>query len=308
MKTSAEPWVYRNGQWIPQSQASIAINDFGFLQGATITDLVRTIQGKAYLAKDHILRFLETGNETGILPMGTISPEALFEVIENLISRNLPIAPVASELAIVMIATPGIAEHYLQNSGSPQQSGPTLLVHSFPINRARYAHWFEAGARLSLVRPRQVPEDCYSPHWKVRSRLQWWLADQEARAKSPGSIPLLQNPKGEVLETALAHMVAVKKATIFCPPAESVLKGVSLNKLRSIAEIHGIPFQEKPLTPEDLWEADEVLLTGTMFCLAGVSQLENRAIPWPGPILKGLQDFWWSEIGQNLSNWFIKKP
>lgn len=307
MNTVAQPWVYRNGDWIPQSQAFIALNDFGFLQGATVTDLVRTIQGKAYLAMDHIIRFLETGEETGILPRGTISADGLFEVIENLISRNLPLAPSASELAVVMIATPGLAEHYLQNP-SPQHTGPTLLVHSFPINRARYAPWFEAGARLTLVKSCQVPEDCYSPHWKVRSRLQWWLADQEARAKSPGSIALLRNQKGEVLETALAHILVVKNATLFSPPAGSILKGVTLNKVKSLAQTLGIPFQERSLTPEDLWEADEVLLTGTMVCLAGVSQLETRSIPWPGPMGKRLQDFWWNEIGHNLSNWFIKKP
>ena len=36
-----EPWVFQNQKWIPSSQAHLALNDAGFIQGATITDTIR---------------------------------------------------------------------------------------------------------------------------------------------------------------------------------------------------------------------------------------------------------------------------
>ncbi len=305
--------VFRSGEWIAQSQASIALNDLGFVQGATITDLVRTFQGTPYLALEHARRFLGTGKQSGILPesqlsWGPLDETALVAIIETIVARNLPLVPAGTELAIVLLATPGIAEHYLPRGSSLAFSGPTVIVHCFPIQKERYASWFQQGAALRLVDARQVPVDCYPSRWKTRSRLQWWLADRQARQKEPGALALLQNQKGEILETALAHLILVSQGTLWSPPSKEVLQGISLTKLKSLAEQAGLNWQERAILPKDLFEADEVLLTGTMFCLAGVSRFEGRERRWPGPTLTRLQELWWSEIGQNLSHWFVKNP
>lgn len=300
-----EPAVFRNGSWIPQSQAGIALNDLGFVQGVTVTDLVRTIGGKPYLSREHASRFCETLDQLGIPRHTQASVETLTKWIEEIVAKNLPLYPAGTELAVVLLGTPGPLDHYLP-SGSA--SGPTLILHTFPISRPRYAGWFEKGAALRLARTVQVPPECFSPNLKVRSRLHWWLAEKEVRNQDPGALALLCNQKGEILETALAHVVAVIQGELVAPPAEAVLTGVSLQALAKIAAAEGLAFQRRSLFSRDLRQASEILLTGTMFCLAGVSHFEGETVPWPGPILERLQKRWWREIGQNLSSWFLSSP
>jgi hypothetical protein len=42
------------------------------------------------------------------------------------------------------------------------------------------------------------------------------------------------------------------------------------------------------------------MLTGTSFCLAGVSQINGAAIPWPGKVFKRLLEAWSKRAGLDI--------
>ena len=46
-----------NGQFLPQSRGTLALNDAGFVFGATVTDLCRTFAHRPYRLADHLARF-----------------------------------------------------------------------------------------------------------------------------------------------------------------------------------------------------------------------------------------------------------
>lgn len=299
-----DPWVYQNGNWIPQSQARIQLNDAGFVQGATITDLIRTFGGKPFLAAEHIGRFHLGCLRSGIsLPKGT-TPQSLSLIIEEILKKNQPLYGPNEEQAIVLLATPGPVGFYLGEPGGFGDGEPTLVVHTFPVPRKRYSGWFEDGAKLRLVETRQVPGVCVPEGLKTRSRMHWWLAERQARAQEPGSLALMQHIDGQVTETAPANVLFIKGGICKSPPMAHILPGVTLGRVRRMIHQLGLEYIEEPIYPPEASEAEEILLTGTMFGVVGVSSLDGRRLAWPGPVYQKLLGLWKVEVGTNLSQWF----
>ena len=105
-----EPWAFLNGQFVPLSQAKLPLYDAGLVQGATVTDFVRTFRQELYLLDEHLQRFRTSCQLTEI---------ALFPPIENLgrigaelIVRNRHLLPANQEMALILIATPGPIAFY----------------------------------------------------------------------------------------------------------------------------------------------------------------------------------------------------
>src|SRR5262249_50663975 len=152
--------------------------------------------------------------------------------------------------------------------------GPlTFGMHTFPLPFERYFEWTQNGAMLRIPSVRQLPAACVPPTIKHRSRLHWWRADHEVVAAMSTAKALLLDDHGHVTETALANFLIVRKGHVLTPPRTQVLPGVSLKVVAELCAEEGIPFQERPLTPELCASADEAMVCGTAFCLAGVRQL-----------------------------------
>ncbi len=304
-ESHAEPFVYHHPHWIPVKQAHISLHDAGFVQGSTITDMIRTFQGKPFLMEEHIDRFIMNCFRAEIPPPTGITPQTLGEIVLEAIERNRPVWGPKSELAVVLLATPGPVGFYLGEPGGFGDGNPTLIVHTFPVPKARYASWFESGARLRLVATRQVPMESVPVGLKTRSRLHWWLAEREAKALEPGSLALIQNIQGQITETAAANVLLVKENTCKSPPRSSILPGITHAHIHLMLLQMGINWVEGPVYPDEVACADEVMLTGTLFGVAGVSSFEGKKLPWPGPLYKKLLKMWENEVGVNLSNWFL---
>src|SRR5262249_46795928 len=142
-----------------------------------------------------------------------------------------------------------------------------------------------------------VPAACVDPRVKQRSRLSWWIAEQEARRADAGASALLLDADGFVTETAAANLLLVRGGAVFSPPCDSILNGISLQVVEEMCRDLGIPFVENRLTVDDCRAADEAMLTGTSFCLAGVrgivvarsgDRATTTSLPGPGPLRRRL--------------------
>jgi branched-chain amino acid aminotransferase len=103
-----------------------------------------------------------------------------------------------------------------------------------------------------------------------------------------------------VTETAAANFLIVREGIIVSPPRKCILNGVSLAVVGEICERLGVPLEFRPIPLDECYTADEALLTCTTFCIAGVRQINDRALPWPGPILRRLVDAWSAEVGMPI--------
>ena len=134
----------------------------------------------------------------------------------------------------------------------------------------------------------------------MRSRMHWWIAEQQAHDIDPLASALLVDAAGHVTETASANFLIVKNGTILTPLRDSVLNGVSLQVVQELCGELNIPFVERPLTVAECQSADEAMLTCTSYCVAGVRRLNGVELPWPGPVWRRLLAAWSERVGVDI--------
>jgi branched-subunit amino acid aminotransferase/4-amino-4-deoxychorismate lyase len=130
--------------------------------------------------------------------------------------------------------------------------------------------------------------------------MHWWLAEREARAIDPRAIALLQSSRGLATETAAANFLIVRGGTVVSPPRDSVLRGVSLAVTQELCGRLEIPFEEQSISVAECKRADEGLLTGTAFCIAGVRSIDGVELNWPGPVFERLLAGWNDQVGLDI--------
>ncbi len=306
MTTQPTPLAYLNGRFLPQSDAHLALHDAGFVWGATVTDLCRTFAQRPFRLADHLRRFRRSCDLARV-PM-TASDDELTAVAERIVAHNAVLLPPDGDLAVVFFATPGPVGYYLGEPGGPGDAPPTLGAHTFPLPFARYHRLIRDGAILAVPAVRHVPAACVDPRIKQRSRLHYWIAEQEARRLEPGASALLLDADGFVTETAGANFLIVRDGAVVSPPRDAILNGVSLQVVEELCDELGIPFAEARLTVEDCRAADEAMLAGTSYCLAGVRRIAGADLPGPGPNRRRLLDAWNRRVGVDIERQILSNP
>lgn len=288
------PLAYLNGRFVPFAELTLPVWDGGFVFGATVTDLVRTFRGRPFRLDEHISRFRQSCQLCRI-PLAVSGEEIRIGALK-LVEHNAALLPASDELALVMFATPGSIGYYGGQPGGPGDGPPTLGMHTFPLPFTRYRKMFTDGATLVVPPTRHVPAGSVDPRAKMRSRMHWWIAEQEAKAIDPAAAALLLDATGRVTETAAASFLIVRGGAVITPPRSSVLDGISLRVVEELCRELAVPFVERLLTLDECQSADEALLAGTAFCLAGVRRLDGVTLPWPGPVWGRLLAAWSARV------------
>ena len=294
----ATPLAFLNGRFLPQTDAHLTLHDAGFVWGATVTDLCRTFAHRPFRLADHLRRF-RSSCELARVSM-TASDDELTAIAERLVTHNTALLAPDGDLAIVFFATPGPVGYYLGEPGGPGDAPPTLGAHTFPLPFARYHRLVRDGAVLVTPAVRHVPAACVDPRIKQRSRLHWWIAEQEARRIEPGASALLLDADGFVTETAGANFLIVRGGAVLSPPRDSILNGVSLQVAEELCGDLGIPFAETRLTVADCRTTDEAMLVGTSYCLAGVRRVAGADLSGAGTVRRRLLDAWGRNVGVDI--------
>jgi branched-subunit amino acid aminotransferase/4-amino-4-deoxychorismate lyase len=271
-----------NGEFLPSGGTGLPLHDAGFVFGATVTDLVRTFGRRLFRFDAHLRRFRDN---CAACHIDLLRDDAgITAAAEELVARNARALPPGGDLGLILFATPGPIGFYVGEPDRVTGSDPTFGMSTFALPFSRYRPLHSRGARLVI--PEQRHAFGIPPTIKQRSRMGWWLAQQQARVIDPLADPLLLDAHGFVTETPSANLIAVIDGVACTPPAGTVLPGVTLSIVREM-----IPdLCERPITPDDCSAADELVLTCTTWCAAGVSRLNGRAVPWPGPLYERVID------------------
>ncbi|NDC64260.1 MAG: hypothetical protein EBZ59_09830 [Planctomycetia bacterium] len=293
-----------NGRFLERQALCLPVGDAGFVMGATVTEQLRTFGGRLFLPTEHRERLRGSLEAVGIEP--PLPLDDVFRAAAGLAARNHAVAfppgrptTASGDLGLVIFATPG--NHPAQHRGD--HGSPLVAIHSFPLAFATWARAYREGAALRSVSVRQVPEDCWPIHAKVRSRLHYFLADREAGAAEPGARAVLCHADGRVSETSTANIAIVHDGVVSTPPPSDALAGVSLRHLRGLAEAAGLPWRERSLATADLAAADEILLTSTPSCVLPATRLDGRPVGdgRPGPVHALLLAAWSRGVGLDIA-------
>lgn len=297
-----DPLIYLNGQFVPTTEATLSPFDGGLVAGVTVTDFCRTYNRRLFRHRHHVERF-QRDCAACFIPLQSQADD-LVAIGQQLIEHNAALLDSTDELALVTFATPGPLSFYSGVSGA--NGPPTLVMHTVPLPASRYQKFHDEGVSLAIAGHHAVhPDDLAPPRHKHRSRLHWWRADQLLHAHGnwhPGTLAvLLDGPGGCITETAIGNLLVVHDNEVRTPPVGWTLDSVSLAVVREICTTLQIPFSEQRLIPNDCSTADEMILTGSGFGVAGVRRFNGTEFDWPGPLTTRLIREWQQRVHHETS-------
>jgi branched-subunit amino acid aminotransferase/4-amino-4-deoxychorismate lyase len=295
-----EPLVYLNGRMVAASGACLAIYDAGIVLGATVTEMTRTFRHRPWSLDQHLDRLFRSLRYTR-MNIG-MTKEELAAVSEEVVAHNAGLIDPADELGLIQFVTAGEYPTYAGMAGRPARTTPTVCAHTFPMPFELWARKMQTGAHLVTPSIRHVPPQCYDPKMKYRSRMHYYLADQEARLVDPDAAALLLDLHGNVTETSGANFLMVERGTVVSPTTVNTLPGVSRATVIELCGKLGIPFVERDIQVYGVMNADEAFLTSTPYCLMPVTRINGAAIGdgRPGPMAKRLLAAWSEEVGLDI--------
>lgn len=298
---SDEPIAFLNGEFIPQSEARLPVHDAGIVLGATVTEMIRTFAGEPFRLAEHIARLFRSMRYARFAP--DLTPEGMREAADEVIRCNLALLPDGKELGIVLFVTAGEFPIYAGSAGGDGGMTPTVCIHTFPLPLHLWAKGLNEGLHAVTPSNRHVPPQCIDPKMKYRSRLHYWLAEQEAKDVDPHAATLLLDLDGNVTEFSGGNILIVKDGAIISPPTRNILPGISRDMVIELAEEKGVPFVERDFQVYDVCNADEAMETTTPICLLPVTRINNIPIAdgRPGPMFRALLEAWSEKAGLDIA-------
>ena len=297
---SNEPIVFLGGRMIPASQAHIKIYDLAVVLGATITDLVRTFGHRPFRLDDHVARFYRSSKYARIQPLCT--PQETSDAILELIEHNASLIGAEHDLAVVMFLSPGENMGYAGAAAPAGGMTPTFCIHSFPLRFQDWREIVENGVHVVTPSIRHVPPQCLDPKIKNRSRLHFWIAQEESHLVDPEAIPLLLDVDGNITETSGSNFIMVSDGTVRSPSPRNILRGISLVTAMELCEQLDIDFSPGDFQVYDVMNADEAMLPTTPYCLGPVTRINGTQIGdgRPGPVHARLMAAWSELVGMDI--------
>ncbi len=292
--------MFLNDRFVPASEAAISIYDLGIVLGATLTEMTRTFAGKPFRLEDHVERLYRSLHYSGIKV--DLTPDEMIAKTLELIAANSALLNDGEDLGIVHFVTPGENPIYAGSAAGSVRLTPTICIHSFPLPFSAWSHLITEGAHVVTPSIRHIPPQCIDPKMKNRSRLHWFLAEQQSQSVDPKAISLLLDLEGNITECAGSNFLIVRDQTIYSPTSRNILGGVSMMTVRELAEQLGWNWVEKDLQVYDVANADEAWLTTTPYCAAPCTHINNTPIGTgkPGPMYSQLMTAWSERVGIDI--------
>lgn len=103
---------------------------------------------------------------------------------------------------------------------------------------------------------------------------------------------IMLDPNGYVAECTGANLMIVRGGRLITPPLDAILDGITRNSLMAMAGDLGFEVEERHISRDQLYVADEAFVCGTAAEVLAITQIDSRPIGTggPGPITARLQD------------------
>jgi D-alanine transaminase/branched-chain amino acid aminotransferase len=246
---------YLNNRFLNFDEAVLHISDLGLQRGYGIFDYFLEMEGRIPFLEDYLDRFYKSA---ALLNMDVpLDIDLLKEKIYYLLQQNK-----MGTSGIKLLLTGGYSEDLYSPSGKPNFMILNLPVFHQPGD-------FGQGIKLILLDyQRHIPEvktTFYLPSIALFPKL-----------KETGATEVLYHHNGLVSEATRANIFLIKN-DILITPSPGVLKGITRKHVLGVAK-DLMALEEREVALEELWEADEIFITGTSKHVASVIEIGGRVI------------------------------
>jgi branched-chain amino acid aminotransferase len=89
---------------------------------------------------------------------------------------------------------------------------------------------------------------------------------------------VILDPNGFVAECTGENIFMLQRGRLYTPPLSTVLEGITRDSVIHLAEDMGLPVEEKMITRDQLYIANEVFISGTAAEIVGVRMIDFRKV------------------------------
>ena len=269
-----DPLVYLNGSITPLSEAKIPVLDRGFIFGDGIYEVIPVYGRKMFRAQEHMARLFRSLAAIGIPNPHT--KEEWFALIAQVMDAHP-----ADDQMVYLQVTRGVAK---RAHAFPAVMVPTVFIMTNPIVLPTDAVRAKGVQCVSMEDKRWLRCEI-----KSISLLGNVLAAQHAAEH--GAMESIQFRDGFLTEASASNVWIVKDGVLAGPPKDNlILEGIRYGLIEELCAAHQIPLQARRITREEVFAADEVLLSSATKEVLAVVRIDNQTIGKgvPGPIYQQL--------------------
>ena len=243
---------YLNGQFLPEKETVISVNDLGLLRGFGIFDFFRSVNGKVLFLEDHLDRFEFSAEKLQLeIPYSRVQ---LREIIHETIKLNP--APL---LGIKMILTGG----YSSDGYTPTTPNMAVLAKPFTfMNKPEGMHL------MTLDYLRELPE--------IKTLSYIVPIMNRPKMIEMGADDYLYHKNGFVSELSRSNLFLIKNGKLITPDT-NILRGITRKHILKIVE-NRFDITIRPVTLEETLMADELFTSGSTKRVLGITKIDNKPI------------------------------
>jgi D-alanine transaminase len=273
-----ESLCYLDGSYTPLCDAKVSVLDRGFIFGDGIYEVVPVYEGHLFCFDEHMARLERSLAELQI--QNPLTAAQWRGIAVRLIEAS-PAATRAGTQGLYIQVTRGVAP---RDHAMPQGLTPTVFVMLNPMKPVPDA-----------VRDKGVA--CVSAHdfrWqKAHIKSTSLLGAVLARQISveAGAAETIMFRGKWLSEASSSNVWIVKQGVVIGPPKdELVLTGIRYGLIERLCAEAGIPFELRRVARDEVFDADELLLSSASKEILPVVTLDRRTIGSgrPGPIYQTL--------------------
>ena len=271
--------VFVDGKFVDEKKAVVSVFDHGLLYGDGVFEGIRAYNGRVFKLSEHVDRLFYSAK--AILLKIPMSHRSICEAVRAACKRNK-----IRDGCIRLVVTRGAGTLGLDPN---RCSNPQVIIIADKIQLYPET-FYKKGLEIVTVPTTRNHTNAVNPAIKSLNYLNNILAKIEAI--NAGCVEaIMLNSQGFVAECTGDNVFMLKGGELLTPPlAAGALYGITRSVAIELAESLGIKAKEPNLTRYDLYNADEVFITGTAAEVVPVVKIDGRQIGSgkPGKLTKKL--------------------
>lgn len=285
--------IWFDGELIPWDQARVHVLTHTLHYGLGAFEGIRCYQqkdgsGAIFRLEDHVRRLFDSAHIMS-LPMRWSREEVAKGCIETVRANGL------TECYIRPIAFIGEGAMGLGALANPTQ----LAIIAWKWGAYLGDEGLQKGIRAKVSSYNRSAVNSMMPKAKVVGHyVNSILAKREVLAAGYDEAIML-DPQGYVAEASGENVFLVRDGKVSTPTiGGSILGGITRESVLRLMDELGIRWEERPLTRDELYIADEVFLCGTAAEVTPVREIDDRQIGagGRGPVTKKIQDRYFQAV------------
>ena len=256
--------IYLNGQYLPIEEAKVSVLDRGFIFGDGVYEVIPVYSRRAFRLPEHLRRLQHSLD--GIKLANPHSDAEWTRIIGELVARND-----GDDQYLYLHITRGVAKRDHAFPNPPV--APTIFAMTSPLPAPPAALLQSGIACITAADNRWLRCDI-----KSIALLPNVLLRQMAVDAGCTETILIRNNEF-MTEGAASNIFVVKAGKLLAPPKDNLmLPGITYDVVLEIAAANGIPHEVRRVMKEELFTADELLLTSSTKEVLAITQLDGKPV------------------------------